>query len=171
MKETTNGNTSHQENVSKLGELIKDIKIAMLTTVDAESNRLRSRPMGTQEIEFDGQLWFFASITSPKADEIEHYRQVNVSYAAPDKNRYVSVSGAAAIVRDRAKIKELWSPIYKIWFPNGVDDPDLCLLRIDVAQAEYWDSPSGPVNKLVGFVKALVTGDDESLGKNEKLTL
>nr|MBA2736564.1 pyridoxamine 5'-phosphate oxidase family protein [Pyrinomonadaceae bacterium] len=132
---------------------------------------LRSRPMQTQEFDFDGDLWFFTSSKTHKTDEIEKDRRVNVSYAAPDSNTYVSVSGTAEIEKDRAKIEELWNPIYKAWFPEGLEDPNLILLKVTVEQAEYWDSPSSTIVQIAGFVKALVTGERADGGEHEKISL
>jgi general stress protein 26 len=159
-----------KSDIEKLRELIKDIRIAMLTTVDQDGS-LRSRPMGTQQSELDGDLWFFTSQSSAKIQEVEREHQVNVSYAAPDDQRYVSVSGTARLVRDPAKAKELWNPFLKTWFPKGLDDPDLALLKVEVKKAEYWDSPSSTMLHLVGFVKAMVTGERPDMGENEKLDL
>ncbi|MEO7908344.1 MAG: pyridoxamine 5'-phosphate oxidase family protein [Roseiflexaceae bacterium] len=156
--------------IKKLGELIEDFGIAMLTTID-DDGALRSRPMGTQQIEFDGDLWFFAGASSAKAHEVRRDQRVNISYAKPDQQRYVSVSGTAELVRDQAKIKELWKPIFKAWFPQGLEDPDLGLLKINVEQAEYWDAPSSKVVALIGFVKALATGRQAEIGENEKIDL
>jgi general stress protein 26 len=149
-------NQTREESIKKLRELIKDVQVAMLTTVDW--GVLRSRPMQTQDVDFDGDLWFFTSTETHKTEEIEKDRRVNVSYAAPDSNTYVSVSGTAAIIKDHQKIQELWSPIHKAWFPDGPDDPNLCLLKVEVEQAEYWDSSSSTIVQVLGFVKALVTG-------------
>src|SRR5207253_1026725 len=127
--------------VQKLAKLIKGIKFAMLTTADTDGT-LHSRPMATQETDFDGALWFFTYADSGKVHELQQDRAVNVSYADPSSNRYVSVSGTAQVVHDRAKAKELWSPAHKAWFPDGLEDPNLALLRIQVTKAEYWDGPS-----------------------------
>lgn len=161
-----------ENDVQKLGELIKDVKIAMLTTVD-EDGSLRSRPMATQKTEFDGSLWFFTRASSPKVDEVEKAHEVNLSYAAPDTNTYVSVSGSARLVRDSSKAKELWNPILKAWFPQGLEDPDLALLHVDVAKAEYWDSPSSTMVHIAGFVKAIATGHayKPSPGEHQKISL
>ena len=156
------------ESVKKIGELIKDIEFAMLTTVE-EDGTLRSRPMATQQVEFDGDLWFFTKANSPKVDEVEREHEVNVSYASPDDQRYVSVSGRAQLVRDPEKIKELWNPAYKAWFPEGLDDPELALLKINVKQAEYWESSSSAVVHLFGLAKAAVTGQEYHPGENEKI--
>lgn len=163
-------NEQRQSQIEKLGELIKGIGIAMMTT-EEEDGSLRSRPMATQEREFDGELWFFTDRTSPKVEEIESHRNVNLSYSDPSGQRYVSVTGKAQLVRDRRKAEELWSPAYKAWFPKGLDDPNLALLRVTVDSAEYWDSPTSPVVHLFGMVKAAVTGKRAEGGENEKIEL
>jgi len=160
----------HDAAVAKLGSLIKDIQFAMLTTYDADGS-LRSRPMATQAADFDGTLWFFTRNDSPKVDEIDHRNQVNVSYAEPKKQHYISISGKASLVRDPAKNKEFWNPLYKAWFPDGLDDPHLALLKIEVDKAEYWDSPSSKVVQIVGFFKALVTGRPYEGGEHEKVSM
>ncbi|HEX8289503.1 MAG TPA: pyridoxamine 5'-phosphate oxidase family protein [Pyrinomonadaceae bacterium] len=160
---------TRKQSIVKLNDLIKGIKTAMLTTLDG--GVLRSRPMQTQEFEFDGDLWFFTSSNTHKAEEIEKDNRINVSYAAPSVNTYVSVSGTAEIVKDQAKIDELWNEIHRAWFPEGKDSPDLVLLKIAVEQAEYWDSPSSTIVQIAGFVKAMVTGERADGGENEKLNL
>jgi general stress protein 26 len=162
--------TTRQNAIEKLGELIADIDFTMFTTVD-DDGTLRSRPMSTQQVEFDGDLWFFTSVSSHKVDEIERERQVNLAYADPKNQRYVSVSGTARLVRDQAKKEELWSPAYKAYFPGGRDDPDVALIKVEVSKAEYWDSPSSTVATIVGFAKAIVTGQSYEGGENEKLSL
>jgi len=161
-----------ENNVQKLGELIKDVKMAMLTTIDRDGT-LRSRPMATQKAEFDGTLWFFTRASSPKVEEVEQTHNVNLSYAAPDSNTYVSVTGTASLVRDHAKAKELWNPILKAWFPQGLEDRDLALLHVQIEKAEFWDSPSSTMVQIAGFVKALATGKayQPAPGEHEKITL
>jgi general stress protein 26 len=139
----------------------------MLTTAEPDGS-LRSRPMATQNKPFDGTLWFFTEIQSGKVHEIDADRHVNLSYANPDDQSYVSVSGVASVVRNRAKAEEFWSPALKAWFPKGLDDPSLALLRVDVSEAEYWQAPHSAVVKLVGFVKALATGQKYTPGENKR---
>ena len=158
------------ENIQKLAKLIHGIRVAMLTTVAGDGS-LRSRPMATQDTDFDGTLWFFTLADAPKVGEVERREQVNVSYADPDTQRYVSVSGTAHLVRDRRQLEALWKPILKAWFPKGLDDPEIALLRVDVERAEYWDAPSGKLVQLVGLVKALVTGERYVPGDNEKIEI
>lgn len=162
-----------QAGIEKLAKLIKGIKFAMLTTAEADGS-LRSRPMVTQKAAFDGTLWFFTRASSHKVEDVRRDRHVNAAYADPGDNAYVSVSGRARLVKDKAKMKEFWSPVYKAWFPQGLNDPDLALLRVDVTEAEYWDSPSSTMVYLVGLAKAAITGrpaKDSEVGENKKVRI
>jgi general stress protein 26 len=164
------GPAERNENIKKLREMIKDIDFCMLTTIEEDGQTLRSRPMSTQKVEFDGDLWFFTKLKTAKVEEIQQDQDVNVSYAKPS-NQFVSVSGKATVVQDRNKMEELWQPALKAWFPDGLDDPNLALLRVNVTQAEYWDSPASKVVELIGMVKAVVTGKEFEPGENEKFNL
>ena len=97
---------SRDEGLRQIAKLIKKAKIAMLTTTTPKG-WLRSRPMGTQRDSFDGNLWFFTHASEPKVQDIKRHPQVNVSFANPDDNEYVSLSGRAALVNDRAKMEAL----------------------------------------------------------------
>lgn len=159
------------ETSQKFSELISDIRFAMLTTVGPDGS-LRSRPMATQKTEFDGDLWFFTDDDSPKVDEIAQEHHVGVSFADPGSQKYVSVSGLASIVHDKERIRELWTPAVKAWFPRGVDDPHLGLLRVRVQAIEYWDSPSSKMVQLYGFAKAVFTGKRlENVGEHKKIAV
>ena len=162
---------TRENDLEKLRDLIKEIDFCMLTTVD-ESGDLHSRPMSSNgDIDEDGDIWFFTNASSHKVSEIEKLPKVNVSFADPDNQRYVSVSGTAQLVRDRAKIDELWRPQFKMWFPEGKDDPEVALLRVTLEKAEYWDSPSSTIGYALSFVSSLVTGKEPDLGENRKVNL
>ncbi len=160
---------TRQESIGKLKAMLEDIDFAMLTTI--AGGKLRSRPMSTQEVDENGNLWFFTSEDTHKVDEIEADDRVLVAYSKPEDNTFVSVFGRAKLVKDRDKIEELWNPIHKAWFPEGVDDPKLCLLKISVKEAEYWDSPNSKLVQIAGFMKALVTGHEADSGKHGKINL
>jgi general stress protein 26 len=163
--------TNSDRSVEKLLDLIKDIDFCMLTTLD-DDGCLRSRPMSTNgKVEENGDLWFFTYASSHKVTEVNRHHQVNVSFSAPDKQCYVSLCGMAELVRDRAKMQELWKPELKAWFPQELDEPDIGLLKVTATKAEYWDAPAGWVAKTVGFVKAAVTGDRENMTENAKVDL
>jgi general stress protein 26 len=150
--------------IEKLKGMLEGIDFCMLTTIDG--GKLRSRPMSTQELGENGELWFFTRDNTHKMDEIAADNRVNVAYAKPDDNTYVSVSGAATLSKDRAKMEELWSPILKAWFPDGLEDPNICLLKVDVDEAEYWESTSSTLVQLAGFVKAIATGQEADYGEH-----
>jgi len=162
---------TRENDLEKLRELVKDIDFCMLTTVD-EGGDLHSRPMSSNgDIDADGDIWFFTNASSHKVSEIAKLPKVNVSFADPDNQRYVSVSGTAQLVRDRAKIDELWRPEFKIWFPEGKADPEIALLRISLEKAEYGDSPGSTIEYALSFVSSLVTGKQPDLGENKKVNL
>lgn len=161
---------TQQTDLEQLAALIRGISVAMLVTHTADG-ALAARPMGTQSVDFDGELWFFTAADSEKAAEIAADPVVCVAYADKSDQRYVSVSGRAEILNDRAKMKELWTPLLKVWFDKDVDDPNLRLIRVDVEKAEYWDSPGGTLVTLLGFVKKAVTGKTPDLGENRTIRL
>ena len=155
--------------LAKIWSLIKDTKFAMLTSEDG--GQLRSRPMALSQSGFDGSLWFFTHASSHKVDEVQAHHRVNVSFADPSAQNYVSLSGDAALVRDRASIDEHWTELLATWFPRGKDDPDIALLKVSVSQAEYWDTPSSTMVHAYGYLKAKLTGEAPHPGENEKVTL
>jgi general stress protein 26 len=122
--------------------------------------------MATQNSPFDGTLWFFTSASSSKVSELDWNPEVNLSYVEPSDTKYVSIGGNGEIVRDRAKMEELWSDNYKAWFPQGLNDPDVCLLRVEVSTAEYWEAKSGKMVQLFGYLKALATRERAQGGKH-----
>ena len=129
----------------------------MLTTIGSDGS-LRCRPMATQQAEFDGTLWFFTQADSPKVDEVQQEQHVNVSYTDCDEHRYVSISGRATLIQERQKIEELWSPILNTWFPRGLDDPQLALLRVEADSWEYWDCQTATMVPLDGHKPASHNG-------------
>ena len=160
---------SREEALQKLRELVKDIDFCMLTTID-ENGDPHSRPMSSNgDIDPDGDLWFFTNLSSHKVTEIEKLPKVNLSFADPDNQRYISITGVADLVRDRKKIEDLWRPEFKIWFPKGKDDPEIALLRISLQKGEYWDNPSSTIGFALSFVSSLVTGKQPDLGENKKV--
>ncbi|GBU18521.1 MULTISPECIES: pyridoxamine 5'-phosphate oxidase family protein [Methylobacterium] len=152
------GNHRDHEGAEKLFKLIKDIKVAMLTTADPDG-KLYSRPMWSGAADEVGDLWFFTRANTPKTDEIKKDAEVNLAYADPSSQTYVSVAGKAEVVRDRATIDAKWHESLKTWFPKGKDDPEIALIRVHPETGEYWDSPNSTMLHLYGYVKAAVTGE------------
>lgn len=143
--------------VAKLNELIKGIDFAMLTTIRSDGS-LHSCPMATQDVDGDGVIWSFSDSNTQKVEAIRTDPRVNLAYSDVGSQRYVSIAGRCELVRDPVKAKQLWSPLYRTWFPKGLEDPNLILLKIHVQEAEYWHAPEGRMVKLPGFAKAGIAG-------------
>jgi len=159
---------THSEATKKMWSMMKDIGFAMMTTEDGDN--LRARPMVAAQKEFDGSLWFYTRASSHKVDEVQGDQRVGVTYAQPSKQEYVSLSGKARLVRDKAAITEHWQEAMRTWFPKGTDDPDIALLRVEVMEAEYWDAPNSKMVHAYGYVKAVLTGSPPNPGGNEKIS-
>ncbi|MGV3559133.1 pyridoxamine 5'-phosphate oxidase family protein [Larkinella arboricola] len=160
--------TKEQQNteMARVSKLIEGIRIGMLTTQDGNGN-LVSRPMAVMQLDENGDLWFLTKENSPKTDQINDNYKVNVAFADVADASYVSVSGTAQELHDRAKIEELWSPMAKPWFPDGKDDPQLAILKVHIDTAEYWDSTSSRMVRLFEMARAALTGDTYKEGENK----
>jgi general stress protein 26 len=165
----TGPHTASGDDLARLWAKIRTIKFAMLTTEDGDE--LRSRPMAASQAGFDGTLWFFTHASAHKVAEVQQDQRVNVSYADPDNQIYVSLSGVAQLDRSQAAIDRHWSEAVARWFPGGKDDPEVALLRIEVRSAEYWDAPASRMVRAWEYAKAKVTGTTPAMGESEKLRL
>lgn len=143
----------------QLWELIKDIKFGMLATHHADGT-MHARPMTTQNsrVDEDSTLWLFMSRSGEAVADIQADPSVCMTYSDTAKDSYVCVSGRAALSEDRAKKEQLWSPMAKAWFPGGIDDPDLALVKVDIAHADYWDVKESKLTQLWKMASAAVTG-------------
>ena len=152
-------------------DLIKDFDTAMLAT-RSDDGTVRARPMAVQEVNARGGLVFCAGLDSPKIDELHADPRVGVILQG--KTKYASLSGNATIDRDRSRIHAMWKEDWKIWFPGGKNDPNLCLIDVDVTEGEYWDnSGARGVRYIVEAAKAYVSGDSpkEARDQNAKVSL
>ena len=140
----------------QLWSRVEKIKFCMFTTIERDGS-LRSRPLTTQDIDEDGAVWFFVAKTGEVATVIAENTQVNLAYADTDDNIYVSVCGTASLSDDREKIEALWTPMAAAWFPGGVDDPNLALLRVQVSEAEYWKPEGTKIGQFVSIARAAIT--------------
>jgi general stress protein 26 len=157
-----NEHMTEAEKRAHLREVVSDFDTAMLVT-RTPVGELRARPLalsapetGADMLE-DGVLYFPTSLASPKVEEIAADARVGVTMQ--DRRRFVSISGVARILSERALVDRLWSEAWKIWFPDGKDDPQLCLLEVTPTTAEYWDQKGGKgLRYLFEAAKAYVQG-------------
>lgn len=153
--------------MAKVAELIWNIRVALLTTVDPEGH-FHTRPVQTLQVERGEAVWFFTGWGSQKVDELLHDRRVSLGYADPHRRVYLAVCGVASLLRDPKKARELWTAEQRAYYPDGPDDQRLALLRVQVERAEYWIAP-GRVSYWLAAAKAAVTGTPaDVIGKNHK---
>jgi len=159
------------QNVAKLVEMVKDVHICMLITNEENTENLSGRPMGINKIDDDGTMWFFTKASSYKVEEIETSKKVSIAIANEKSQNYLMIHGIATLVNDKNKMKELWSSIMKAWFPLGLDDPDITLIKVVPNEVNYWDSSSNKMVVLFNMLKAIVTGKEYTEGEHGKINL
>ena len=162
-------NLQNEQALQKFKELVKDVNICMFITNTQAEAETHTRPMATVDVEDDGTLWFYTDIRSIKVEEVATEHKVHLIYAHPGKDSYLDVWGTATVSQDRNLIKEKWTPMVKVYFANGAEDPNLALLKVKPQDCYYWDTESG---KMVYFLKAaasIVTG--KRLAEGEEGTL
>ncbi|MBP2282437.1 general stress protein 26 [Flavobacterium sp. CG_23.5] len=161
----------HNQNVEKLIEMIKDVRTCMLITNEKNAENLSGRPMSIAKIDDDGTMWFFTKKSSYKVDEIEESKKVSLAITNESSNNYLMIHGTASLVNDKAKMAALWSSIMKAWFPLGLDDPDMLLIKVTPSEVNYWDSSSSKMVVLFNMLKAIVTGKEYDEGEHGKISL
>jgi general stress protein 26 len=160
--------TEHDDNIATISKIVKASKIATLTTVTSEGH-LHSRPLAAQDVEFDGDLWFFTKDPSAKVEELHTNPQVNAAFQSSDG--YLSIAGVAEVVRDRAKVDQYWSPAVEAWFPDGKDDPSIALIKVHADSAELWATDDPKVVTAFKLVAAAATGHRPDVGENRSVEL
>lgn len=164
-------NEDYNQNVEKLVEMMKGVRVCMLITKEKDSENLSGRPMNISKIDNDGTLWFFTKASSPKTEEIEENKKVSIAIVNESSNNYLMIHGSATLVNDKTKMKELWSSILKAWFPLGLDDPDMSLIKVIPKEVNYWDSSSSKMVVLFNILKAIVSGKEYEEGEHGKIKL
>ncbi|MDN2708880.1 pyridoxamine 5'-phosphate oxidase family protein [Janthinobacterium sp. SUN118] len=159
------------EQLASIADKIKSVKFGMLTTSD-DTRTLTSRPLTQQQVDGEGRIWFFVSDEAAYTRDLLNNPQVNVSFVDTGDSLYVSVCGHAELLKDRAKAEELWSPLVKAWFPGGLDDPKLSLIKVTIQSAEYWDSSASKMTQFFEMAKAAITGETpKDLGEHGRIDL
>ena len=135
--------------VEKIREIAEHANICIFVT-DLSNLPLAARPMATQEVDDDGNIWFMSDKASVKNLQIENDDRVQLFYSHTSNYEYLSIFGHAEIIHDRKKIEELWTQMAKTWFKEGKDDPNISLIRVIPDDAYYWDTKN---NKMISLVK------------------
>ena len=157
-----------QKAVAKIKELVKKAETCFFCTSASTSGTGGTRPMSVQQVDDAGSLWFLSADDSHKNREIKRDPAVKLYFQGSAHSGFLVLHGRADISRDKAKIQELWEPILKTWFTEGVDDPRITVIQVSPSEGYYWDNKHG--NAIAG-VKMLIgaaigkTLDDSIEGK------
>src|SRR5215212_9815035 len=146
------------EAVAKLRDLLKEFPIAFMVTVNG--GEVTARPIGIvgDQAAFDGSLWFITDKRSRKVRAIESGAQTTLLFQNDKEGNYLHLIGRASVVDDRARLEELYTTLQRTWFPKGLDDPDITLVRFDAVEGNYWDSHDSYVRLAIAFAKSIATG-------------
>jgi general stress protein 26 len=154
-------NLEQQEALKKFRKLVNEINVCMFITnnADGSSGFDHTRPMYTIEVEENGALWFFTDIRSIKVEEISKDQAAHLVYAHPGKESFLDVWGKASIITDKQEIKDKWTLMVKAWFPGGIDDPNISLLKVQPTHAYYWDAEAGRMISFLKIIAGAITGN------------
>lgn len=150
-------NLTSKDAVEKLQALVKDIGTCMFFT-NTQGGIHNTRPMAVIEVDVNGNIWFFTNRQSAKVKDIEKDNAVHLVFASPSKDSYLDVRGRASIEQDWKSIEDKWNPIVKAWFPEGKNDPDLCLVKVKTDEAHYWDTDTTKMVEMLKIAASVVTG-------------
>lgn len=147
--------------------LVREIPVCMLTTRDGDV--LRSRPMATKLDEDRNEFLFLTKASSHKTQEIQDRNIVNLSFADPEKDLFVSVSGEGRLDENAEIARLIWNAYAEAYFPGGPESADVAVLHVVPKQAEYWVGGKPQQVEMAELQKAIATGTEPDLGKNEKI--
>ncbi len=162
---------NHNDAIEKLKELVTEIKICLFCSNLKTDDGSTCRPMSAIKVCDQGNIWFFSEMSSDKNKEIAQNENVQLFFSSPSKSSYLVVNGKAEIIVDKTKIEELWTPLAKIWFKGGKDDPDISIIKVKPTNCYYWDTDG---NRMINFLKmiaSVATGTNLITGKEGALTV
>jgi general stress protein 26 len=159
--------------IAKVRKLLPNFRAAFFATGLSRRTHPHARPLALQgdPSVFGGTLWFFADHRSPKIHELSADPTVSLFFQNDGDSCYMQLDGSAAVVQDRPKMRELYTPTLKTWFPDGLDDPNLTLIRFDAVAGSYWESPGGLLQAMTAYAESVVTGSPEKSGRSGTLSL
>ena len=141
------------EALEKVREIVKKVDTCFFSTFPKTNGLPHARPMAVQEIDAEGNLWFLSPSDSHKNEEVALDGDVQLYFQGSEHSDFLQLSGRATISRDRARIKELWKPMLKTWFTQGVDDPRITVIKVKPTDGYYWDTKHG---NMIAGIKMLI---------------
>jgi general stress protein 26 len=162
-------NFDNRATIQKLQDLTKNIRFCMFSTL--KGVKMESKPMTTLDVDQSGNVWFFTDRNNSITEKEAERNAVLLNYSDLQNSTYVSISGTVIEVVDEERKTELWSPLFKAWFPNGKDDPNLMLIKVITEEASYWEGSSSKIVNLFSMIKGAITGEEPEIGSSGKLDL
>jgi len=129
--------------VAKIKEIAEKAQSCFFCTATVAGMSNAARPMNVRKVDEDGNLWFLSASDSHKNEELAADPAVTLFFQGSPHSDFLHLSGRATVSRDKAKIKELWEPIIRIWFTGGVDDPRITVIKVEPSVGYYWDTKHG----------------------------
>lgn len=169
MKNTENLN--NKEAIEKLKSLVDDIMICLFCTDLKTDDGATCRPMSAIKVCDEGNIWFFSEKNSDKNKAIEADKEVQLFFSHPGKNSYMVVNGKAEIILDKETIEQLWTPVAKIWFKEGQNDPKISVIKVTPKDAYYWDTDDSRMINLLKMAASVVTGTNLVTGNQGALKI
>ena len=151
---STTENLTNKEAIDKLKILVEDILVCLFCTDLKIDDGATCRPMSALKVCDQGNIWFFSEKGSAKNNAIANDRNVQLFFSHPAKGSYLVVNGEAEIILDQTKIDELWTPVAKIWFKEGKEDPSISVIKVTPTTAYYWDTDG---NRMINFLKMVAS--------------
>lgn len=161
-------NLNTEDGIIKLKKIVDDVKFCFFKTDSKNDNIDSATIMTAQSVDNEGNIWFFSGLDSDRNKDIEANKNVQLYFSCPEKNAYLSVNADANIVLDKKKIAELWNPLLKIWFKDGVEDINISLIKATTKTANYWDNENGKMINFFKMIASVITGEntiDSTQGK------
>ena len=166
--EETREDLSGEEAVRRIQEIVSKAKSCFFCTTPSPGEPNRARPMNVRKTDDEGNLWFLSARDSHKNREIERDPSVTLYFQGSPHSDFLQLNGEATLSRDQAKIEELWEPIIKTWFTEGVEDPRITVIRFTPRDGYYWDTKHGTAVAGVKMMVGAMTGktlDDSVEGR------
>ncbi len=160
---------TNDSDIERIWEIVENTGICMMTTRFAEG--LRARPLEARPDKDHDALWFLTDVRGLKDDEVKTNPEVCLTFVCSKQKAYLSLTGKAFVSRDPEQAKALWNQEQQAWWPGGPDDPNVRVMRVDLARAEMWDGPASSVVAAFEFASARLTGTKPKLGENRKVTV
>ena len=162
---------NNKEAIDKLKSLVEDITICLFCTDLKTDDGSTCRPMSAIKVCDQGNIWFFSEKDSDKNKAIVKDKNVQLFFSHPGKSSYLVVNGEAEIILDKTKIEELWTPVAKIWFKEGKDDPTISIIKVKPSNAYYWDTDGNQMINLLKMIASVATGKNLVTGNEGAITL